>query len=84
MSGLCQDRAPVRSKALWTAVETAFTCPSCDGKLYCEPAKSGIALFCPWAKCECRKMNDGIEASSPGEAYAALAGVFCSWLRTKE
>jgi hypothetical protein len=29
-------------------------------------------------------MNDGIEALSLGEAYAALTDVFCSWLRTRE
>ena len=83
-SRLCQDRAPMKPGAAWTATQTTFRCPSCQGNLHSEPAKIGVVLFCPWAKCDCRKMNDGVEALSLGEAYAVLVDVFDSWLQTTE
>jgi hypothetical protein len=55
----------------------------CQGNLHSEPAKTGVALFCPWAKCDCPKMNDGVEALGLDQAYATLVDVFNSWLGTR-
>ncbi len=74
----------MKAGADWSADETIFACPSCDGTLFSEPTEAGVALFCPWAQCACREMNDGVEALSLGQACTALSDLFNAWLRAKE